>query len=46
MPEAKPAQGEMQMGQATPQPSVPVMTVLSFLTLAAGLVLAWLFGAM
>jgi len=30
----------------TPHPSIPVMTVLSFVALAAGLAIAWLSGSM
>jgi len=30
----------------TPGPSIPVMTLLSFVALAAGLAIAWLFGSM
>jgi hypothetical protein len=45
--EAPLAQHSMVMGQApTPQPSVPVMTLLSFVAFAAGLAIAWLFGSM
>jgi hypothetical protein len=37
----------MDMGQpSTPRPSIPVMTLLSFLALAAGVAVAWLFGSM
>jgi hypothetical protein len=41
------AKHSVEMGSApTPQPSIPVMTLLSFVALAAGVALAWLFGAM
>jgi len=30
----------------TPRPPVPVMTLLSFAALGAGLSIAWLFGSM
>ena len=47
MPEAPPVPHSMAMGQEpTPQPSVPMMTLLSFVALAAGLAIAWLFGSM
>jgi Domain of unknown function (DUF4396) len=39
-------QHSMKMGQATPWPSVPVMTLLSFMALAAGVAIAWLGGSM
>ena len=42
-----PAQPSMKMDEApTPHPSIPVMTVLSFVALAAGLAIAWLSGSM
>jgi hypothetical protein len=41
-----PEQHSMKMGQATPWPSVPVMTLLSFVALAAGVAIAWLAGSM
>ena len=47
MPTAAPAQHSMKMDEApTPRPSIPVMTLLSFVALAAGLAIAWLFGSM
>ena len=37
----------MNMGRgATPHPSIPVMTLLSFAAFAVGLAIAWLFGSM
>ena len=42
-----PAQPSMKMNEApTPHPSIPVMTVLSFVALAAGVAIAWLSGSM
>jgi hypothetical protein len=47
MPAASPAQPSMKMDEApTPHPSIPVMTLLSFVALAAGIAIAWLSGSM
>ena len=47
VPASFPEMQSMDMGRKpTPRPPVPVMTLLSFAALGAGLGIAWLFGSM
>ena len=48
MDETRPAGAGMDMGsaKAPPSPPLPVMALVSFAVLAAGLVIAWIFGGL